>query len=119
MISSLDVGLGGEICTLDAVGGLLDTTTVSVILTDVVVQASPPVPLTPFAVIPAIPAVTVPLPEDGAVQSKLHARFTLFVCVTDLPLTLTPEFPPVESDPWDTSTLKPPCVPDTPPDTET
>ena len=117
-MSSLDVGLDGEICTLDAVGGLFDTTTVSVMLADVVVQASPLVPLTPLAVIPAIPAVTVPLPEAGAVQSKLHARFALFVCVTDLPLTLTPELPPVESEPLETSTLKPPCVPDTPPDTE-
>ena len=118
MMSSLDVGLDGEICTLDAVGGLFETTTVSVILTDIVVQASPPVP-PPLAVSPAIPAVTVPLPEVGAVQSKLHARFALLVCVTDLPLTLTPELSPVESDPLDTSTLKPPCVPDTPPDTET
>ena len=117
-MSSLDVALDGDNWTLDAEGGLLDTTTVSVMLTDVVVQASPLVP-PPLAVIPAMPAVTVPLPEEGAVQSKLHARFALLVCVTDLPLTLTPEFPPVERDPWDTSTLNPPCVPDTPPDTDT
>jgi hypothetical protein len=48
-------------------------------VTDVVDQASPLVPLTPFAVIPAIPTFTVPLPEEGAVQSKLHARFALFM----------------------------------------
>ncbi len=118
-MSSLDVGLDGEIWTLDAVGALFDTTTVSVMVTDVVDQLSPPFPLAPLADIPAIPAVTVPLPEVGAVQSKLHARFALFVCVTDLPLTLTPEFPPVDTDPLSTSTLKPPCVPVTPPDTET
>ena len=118
-MSSLDVGLDGEIWTLDTLGGLFETTTVSVMVTEVVDQASPLVPLTPLAVIPAIPAVTVPLPEEGAVQSKLHARFALLVCVTDLPLTLTPELPPVESDPLETSTLKPPCVPVTPPDTET
>ena len=77
-MSSLDVALDGDNWTLDAEGGLLDTTTVSVMLTDVVVQASPLVP-PPLAVIPAMPAVTVPLPEEGAVQSKLHARFALLV----------------------------------------
>ena len=41
-------------------------------------HASPLVPLAPFAVIPAIPTDTVPLPEGGAVQSKFHTRFALF-----------------------------------------
>ena len=86
-MSSLDVGLDGEICTLDAVGGLLETTTVSVILTDVVVQASPLVP-PPLAVNPAIPAVTVPLPETGAVQSKTPCS----ICFVRVRYGLTTDF---------------------------
>ena len=60
-----------------AVGGLLVATTVSVMVRLIVVQASPPVP-PPFAVRPAMPTATVPLPEVGAVQSKFHARLALF-----------------------------------------
>ena len=58
------------------VGGLLETTTVSVMLTDVVVQASPLVP-PPLAVNPAIPAVTVPIPEVG--QSNQNSMRDLLV----------------------------------------
>ena len=84
-----------------------------------VVQASPLFPLAPFAVIPAILTLTVPLPDDGLIQSNDHARLALLACVIDLPLTFTPEFPAVDSEPLSTTTLKPPCEPDTPPDTET
>ena len=81
-------------------------------------QASPLFPYAPFADIAAISTFTVPLPADGAVQSKDQARLTAFECVMDLPLTLTEELPPVANVPLSTSTLNPPCVPDVPPDTE-
>ena len=74
-------------------------------------QASPLFPY-PFAVMPAMSTLTVPLPADGAVQSKDQARLAAFECVMDLPLTLTEELPPVENVPLSTSTLNPPYVPD-------
>ena len=76
-------------------------------------QASPPFPYAPFAVIPAMSTLAVPLPADGAVQSKDQARLTAFEWVMDLPLTLTEELPPVANVPLSTSTLNPPYVPDT------
>ena len=107
-ISSLDVAPVGEIWTSDATGGVLVSTTVSVIVSDDVDQASPLFPFRPFAVKPAMLTVTVPLPAEGAIQSNVHERLPLFECVMDVPLTLTDELPPVDKEPLSTSTLKPP-----------
>ena len=98
---------------METEGGLFVTTTVSVIVKLMVDQASPLFPYAPFAVIPAMSTLTVPLPADGAVQSKDQARLAAFEWVIDLPLTLTEELPPVANVPLSTSTLNPPYVPDT------
>ena len=87
---------------------MLVSTTVSVIVSVVVDQASPLFPLAPFAVKPAMSTLTVPLPAEGAVQSNVHVRLPLFECVMDVPLTLTDELPPVDKEPLSTSTLNPP-----------
>ena len=86
------------------------------------VHASLDVAPFPFAAKTAMSTLVVPLPVVGAVQSKDHERYEFVVCVADWPalstLTDMMPVPGVESVPLSTTTLNPPLLPETPPDTE-
>ena len=107
--------------TFEAVGAVFAGPASGIVIEEVV-QASPELPLAPLAVMPAMSTLTLPLPVVGAVQSKDHERYELVVCVADRPalstLTAMIPTPGAERIPLSTTTLNPPLLPDTPPETE-
>ena len=107
--------------TFDAVGAVLDGPASGTVI-EVLVQPSPVWALLPFAVKTAMSTFVVPLPAEGAVQSNDHERYELVVCVADWPelsiLTDMTPTPGTDNVPLSTTTLNPPLLPETPPETE-